>query len=111
MITQELLSSLPLEEQIVCACGAKSYIEDTKGGTASISLERARQYPDVVIQAILRYTMLDDELDFEYDTVALETVETLVSVLMERNPERKTDVKAKWEEFKRDYLGEDLDNG
>ena len=107
MTRKEIYDTLPEGEKIAFLIGAMIYDDDTEKGEKPLTLEQAEQFPDVVLQAILFFLMREDSIDFELNTNALQTAENCASVLHSRRPpEYKPDVKAKWEEFMRDYFTE-----
>lgn len=110
MTRAEIYNTLTETEQIVFLLGAMYYDDDTDDGKVVMTIGKARDYPDVVLRAVLYFLMTNDT-DFEADTVALGTAEVCATVLAERDTGKRTDIKAKWEEFKQDYFKEGLDNG
>ena len=105
MTRKEIYDTLSEGEKIAFLIGAMIYDDDTEKGKKPLTFEQADQYPDVVLQAVLFFLMREDSIDFELNPNNLQTAETCVNVLHSRRPPEYTpDVKAKWEEFKRDYF-------
>ena len=110
MTRAEIYDTLTETEQIVFLLGAMYYDDDTDNGKVVLAIDKARDYPDVVLRAVLYFLMTDDT-DFVTNTVALGTAEVCATVLAERDTGKRKDIKARWEEFKHDYFKEGLDNG
>lgn len=106
MITKDQFEELTDEEKVVFLCGSSIYRELTGGGKVAITHDVASKLSDDDINIILRYTHLDDSIDFELDVTALDSVMTLCGVLAERHPTPVEDVEAKLSELRAKYLEE-----
>jgi hypothetical protein len=81
--------------------GAMLYDHYTKKGKRPLELAQAEQIPDGEIDAILFYTIMDDELDLVLDPTAFLTIDVLMRVKMSRRPPTdEAETEAKLAEFK-----------
>ena len=101
MTRKEICDQLPKHEMVRFTLGAMLYDHYTKKGKRPLELAQAEQIPDGEIDAILFYTIMDDELDLVLDPTAFLTVDVLTKVKCSRKPHiPEAEIQASLEQFK-----------
>lgn len=107
MTRKEVYESLTEVEKELFVIGAMIYDDNTYKGKKALTMEQAVELSDTSLQALLYFLLIDDSIDLNINSCALKTIEVCVSILNNRTPtEYNPDVKAKWEDFKRNYFTE-----
>lgn len=88
MDRKEVYDSLDNDLAVRYTIGAFVFDDETDKGKKPITIEKAREYKTETLEAVIVFLTYDDEIDFEVNYVALDTVMNICSVLVERKEEK-----------------------